>query len=536
MNRSFSRGAWVLLSCLVLLAFFFRMDRISAVGLAEDEAGKWKAIEEYSQGHFLADTDHPMLVKMLALASIRLGHAWNRTVPSLVASDEALLRVPNVILGALTTIVVFLMGRDFCSPRVGWLAALLWATGVTAIAIGRILKEDTALTFFTFLAFWLFYRGKQVSDAAGSRPFYLWSGICFGLALASKYFIHFVGLNFFVYYIAGPDFHAKPDKVIGAGRCGLDAHPMSSSAKRGFLACFLVAFLLANPIFLSLANWQAIVAYVGEKTLIHHGYNLDGAILLNNISLTPFGLPWYFYFYLLIVKTPIPALVATLLGAYVLFRLPQSQTKIFFRVMFLFWFLPFSLAGAKWFRYLLVLMPLIYLVAAIGLDSLWRWIEQRRVAVVRTLAGAAVVGLFVTWPALNAWQWAPYHSLFVNGLGGGRESIAKHFPHDELYDLGVREAVGEICRWAPAGSVIAGDNPTAVGYYVARFGRPDISVTQLSDPNYVPTPDRSHFLLVQEGRRYFETDSLFDFLARRWSPWEKITQGGVTAVKVYRYP
>ena len=89
-----------------------------------------KAIQEYSQGRFLADSDHPLLVKMLALASNGPGHAWNRAVgralPFLVASDEALLRLPNVILGSLTTIVVFLMGRDFCNARVGWLAAGRW--------------------------------------------------------------------------------------------------------------------------------------------------------------------------------------------------------------------------------------------------------------------------------------------------------------------------------------------------------------------------------------------------------------------------
>jgi len=64
---------------LTLLAFVVRIDRIGFNSLSEDESAKWLAVQEYRQGHFAGvNSEHPMMPKMLAWASLAVGERWNR--------------------------------------------------------------------------------------------------------------------------------------------------------------------------------------------------------------------------------------------------------------------------------------------------------------------------------------------------------------------------------------------------------------------------------------------------------------------------
>jgi hypothetical protein len=45
--------------------------------------------------------------------------------------------------------------------------------------------------------------------------------------------------------------------------------------------------------------------------------------------------------------------------------------------MFFFWIVPYSLAGAKWLRYTLSLMPFVYMFSAIGVMELIRFVSPR---------------------------------------------------------------------------------------------------------------------------------------------------------------
>ena len=68
MNSSAAGRAEILLLLLpTLLAFGARLYRVGSVSLAEDEAGKWRAIQQYRQGHFAGvNSEHPMWMKLLA--------------------------------------------------------------------------------------------------------------------------------------------------------------------------------------------------------------------------------------------------------------------------------------------------------------------------------------------------------------------------------------------------------------------------------------------------------------------------------------
>ena len=64
---------------LTVLAFSVRVYRVDFNSLSEDEVAKWAAIQEYRHGHFAGvNSEHPMLPKMLAWASLAAGERWGR--------------------------------------------------------------------------------------------------------------------------------------------------------------------------------------------------------------------------------------------------------------------------------------------------------------------------------------------------------------------------------------------------------------------------------------------------------------------------
>lgn len=516
------RAEIIFLIVLTLAAFGVRLYRVGSISLADDEAAKWQAIREYREGHFVGvNSEHPMLMKLLAWGSLELGERWNRWAGErrwMRAREEALLRLPNLFLGALTSIVVYLLGREMIGTVGAGAAAFFWAFTPMPVALNRILKEDTLLTFFTLLACYLFWRGKKTPDDVGAKRLFTWSGICFGLSFASKYVFQFPGLTVVVWH--------------AAGQAGLDRRPFYKLFAGRFWLAMALAFVLANPTILSPANDLSILHYMGGAANIPHGYNLNGHLYMNKFGSTPFGLPWYFYLWVLGVKTPLPVLAAIVAGVLLLLVRNKSLAAIFLRVMFFFPFLAFSLTGAKWIRYLLPLLPFLFLTAGYAVEELYQRMKRIRPIPARGLALVLAVLVLVVWPAVEVMAWNPYCPLYLNQLGGGRRGAAKFFPQDELYDLGLREAMEYVCQVAPRDSTVAVSNPVAVSYYLQRFGRTDIHVGELFNLNYVTRP--GDYVLVQESRRYFETQDLFYFLERRSPPLKGIVIDDVLTVRIYR--
>ncbi len=524
MNSSAAgRAEILLLLLLTLIAFGARLYRVGSVSLAEDEAGKWLAIQQYRHGHFVGvNSEHPMMMKLLAWASLGLGQRWNQWADDhrwLRAREEAILRLPNLIFGAGTTIVIYLLGKEMLGAIGASTAAFFWAFTPLPIALNRILKEDALATFFTYLAIYFFWRGKKTTDDAPARRLFTWSGISFGLAVASKYYLHFIGLNFLIWHIAG--------------RAGLDHRPFLEPFGKRFWLAMGLAFVLLNPVILWPTQTVDMYRYLTEKTLQHHGYNFNGHLYMNRVSLTPFGVPWYFYTWAIGVKTPLPVLVAMVAGLVLVLGERRSVSSIFLRVMLFFCFVPFSLLGAKWIRYLLQMLPFLFLLSGYAVEKLYKWLTRLDSVAGRRLGLVFTTLALLAWPAAETLAWAPYYPLYLNQLGGGRANVAKFFPHDELYDLGVREAVEYICRAAPRGAVLAVSNPMAVGYYLEKCGRIDIQVLALFDPKYVM--HRGDFLLIQESRRYFETEDLLRQVQRHSLPLTEVAVAGVVTARIYRF-
>jgi hypothetical protein len=296
-------------------------------------------------------------------------------------------------------------------------------------------------------------------------------------------------------------------------------------------------FLLANPAILLPQTWAYMDAYTSGQLLSHTGYLMGDQLYKNTMSATPFGgTPFYFYGLFLLIKVPLPVIVAFIAGLIVCARRPRHPGHGFLLLMFLLWIVPYSLIGAKWLRYTLAMMPFVYMIAAVGVVALVRWLLTlfKSVNSERALrvAGVCALLVFVAWPAWTAYAARPHYAAYTNVLGGGR--VGYYFPHDEFYDDGLREAIEFVCKTAPPGATIVHETPGVVGYYLEKFGRTDLQSRVLSDPAFkLDDVSGPAYIILQRGRTYFENQEKMKAVQERF---KKVYEGlvrDIPAVEVY---
>ncbi|HSO73959.1 MAG TPA: glycosyltransferase family 39 protein [Blastocatellia bacterium] len=520
---------------LVAVGLSARVIRLDEASLAEDEANKIFAIRAYHQGDFTANAEHPMVMKLLCYASIAAVSAWNHLPGNSVginASEETALRLPSAIFGALTVIPLLLLTSSLLGFRIGFIAATLWALGLNAIWFNRIVKEDTFLVFFMLLGFYLYNRAKGLPaiDVKGQERLYALAGAAFGLMLASKYFPHYVGLNALLYTLIGYD--------------SRNNRPLTRRMWAGYFGGLVLAFAIFNHALFLPQTWRFLWTFVNEERLTHHGYLLMNTLFINDAAQTPGGNAWYFYLLFLWVKLPLPLLAAFIVGLIEIFRRRgdylQSRGYLFLRMMLVLWLVPMSILGAKFLRYSLALMPLVYITAAVGMVTLWRVLSSALGRLnaqwdyLPRIAGVATALVFVAAPALTTADVmsSSHPGLWVNTFGGGR--IGFFFPHDEYYDLGARESIRYIAENAAPGARLASEIPGVVQYYLERYQRPDIRSEVLSRSRFDVTEGLPDFVLLQRGRIYFENREIFHFIETNYPVVQSSIYSGAPASQVFR--
>jgi hypothetical protein len=83
------RYAVVVLVVLAAVGFGLRVWGISNLGLAEDEINKLEAVRAYDRGDFTENAEHPMLMKVLIYASVRVADKWNARAGSVRGAKGA---------------------------------------------------------------------------------------------------------------------------------------------------------------------------------------------------------------------------------------------------------------------------------------------------------------------------------------------------------------------------------------------------------------------------------------------------------------
>jgi dolichyl-phosphate-mannose-protein mannosyltransferase len=506
------------LAIVTSLAFGYRAVSLSTYGLSDDEVNKVRAIEQYRHGHFGANAEHPMLMKLAMWGSVELTGVWNRVAPTgQTVAIESAIRLPNVLAGTLTTLVLFGLAELLFGTGVAIVASLLWALDVNAIAINRIGKEDTFLLFFFLLAMWCYERAKRqgATDPIGAQRWYGRSGASFGLMLASKYMPHYLGIYALFNAIAGRDPGAsRPDKIR-------------------YYGVMLATFVAANVAVLMPETWQYCAQYVRGANLVHHGYLYAGHLYVTNIPISPLGVPVTFYLRLLATKVPLAVLGATAAGLIELVRRRHERGFVLLRVWLVFVLIPYSLMAAKFIRYALPLFVAIDLVAAVGLVAGIGWLLRKgwlsRVTRVTVSLLAVVVSIMTL--AFGLQSASPFYSVFRNAVGERIAVAGETFP-EEAYDYGVREAVAAIAETAEPSASIVSDAPAVVAYYLNAAGRTDLHVRSLSGQG-IPSGQPS-WVIVQDDHATFENLDVVEQLRRQSVPWREFRAGDALTAQVFR--
>lgn len=531
--QTLSRAVVVVALVLIVAAGFgFRVSGLGAEGLSEDELNKLRAVSEYrTKGLTSTNGEHPFLMKALMTASIVASERWNAAVasesrPTLRMSEETALRLPATLVGALSSLLIFLVVSELFGTATGLIAAALWAFDPSGIGFNRIAKEDSFLLFFFLLAnvFWL--RGQRVAERGDAHPerYYWATAACFGAMLASKYMPHLLAISAAYYYV----FQGIPATRWRMG-------------KRKWLIFFAVmgvAFLVCNPTILLPGTWREMRIFAGEQRIGHDGYEFMGQLYPNRMTLWLKGSPWYFYYAFMAFKLPLTVVAAFIAGLPLLLwkRLGDGRYFVFFWLFF--WFFPFPLLGGKFTRYFTMALPVVLITAAIAINAAGRWLAHAsgRIAANENWRGSVQVGVALLFIASSAYASAsalPHYRLYTNTLGGGQARAGSYFPHDEFYDASMSETARRIAALARPGARVATEAPELLTHYAARAGRTDLISISLSDRAALQGLTAGDIIVVQRGRRYFSNDAFITKLEATSRPVADLWLGGVPSTRIY---
>ncbi|HEV2837460.1 MAG TPA: glycosyltransferase family 39 protein [Pyrinomonadaceae bacterium] len=515
---------------LIVAGFGFRVTGLSAEGLSEDELNKLNAVADYrAHGLSGANGEHPMLMKALQTASIIAAEKWNSLVasrPSDQIAPETALRLPGAIAGALTALLIYLIAAELFGAEVALIAAALWAFNPTAIAFGRIAKEDTFLLFFFLLAnvFWL--RGQRVAESTDQNPnkYYWATAACYGAMVASKYVPHLFAISICYYWM----FQQLPETRWRLGKKRL---LMS-------FAIMVLVFLVLSPTILLPETWRQMGLFAGGKRISHDGYEFMNQLYTQRFSDWLNGIPVSFYFVFTAVKLPVLTVLAFLAGLPLLFRKKLGDGRYFILFWLYLWLVAFAFPGGKFTRYYTTVLPAVLITCALGIQFTGRWLANR-IASLDVLAGlkhyipATLAVVVIISSVVNSIQASPHFRLYTNWFGGGTQWAGYYFPHDEFYDASMRDVIVDIVRRARPGARVASESPTLAAYYAQREQRADLVCVSLSDPEALKQLTTGDFVIIARGRRYFSNDALINALRDHSSPISEFTLGPIPSAKLY---
>ncbi|HET6863566.1 MAG TPA: glycosyltransferase family 39 protein [Pyrinomonadaceae bacterium] len=519
------------LAALIIAGFGFRITGLGAEGLGEDELNKLNAVADYrAHGLTGANGEHPMLMKALQAASIILIEKWNESsfvanTPADQISPETALRLPGVIAGAFTSLLIYLITAELFGAEVALIAAALWAFDPTAIGFNRVAKEDTFLLFFFLLAnvFWL--RGQRIAESTNQSPnrYYWLSAASFGAMVASKYVPHLFGISMAYYWM----FQNLPETKWRLGKVRL----LTMFAIMGLV------FLILSPTILLPETWRQMGLFAGSKRVSHDGYEFMGQLYTQGFSDWLRGIPVYFYLVFTWVKLPVLTVAGFLIGLPLLFRRKLGDGRYFILFWMFLWFISFGFSGGKFTRYYTTVLPAVLITSALGIQYAGRWLSQRfsgswSNSVAQYLPATLAV-LVITCSVVSSAQVSPHYRLFTNVLGGGMNSAGYYFPHDEFYDASMRDTIAEIAKRANPGAKVASESALVASYYAQRVSRPDLVALSLSDVENLKKLGPGDFIIVARGRRYFSNDALISSLSKLKKPELEMFLGSVHSADVY---
>lgn len=516
---------FVALVVLTVAGFAFRVMGLSAEGLSEDELNKLSAVADYrAHGLTGANGEHPMLMKAFQAASVILAEKWNYSSFGAAhqIAPEAALRLPGTIVGALSTMLIFLIVAELFGVEVALIASALWAFDPTGIGFSRIAKEDSFLLFFFLLAnvFWL--RGQRVAESTDQNPnkYYWATAAAYGAMVASKYLPHLLTISICYYWM----FQNLPETRWRLGKKRLLV----------FFAIMGIVFLVLSPTVLLPETWKQMGLFAGGKRISHDGYEFMGHLYPQRIADWLHGVPVYFYLVFTAVKLPLLTVLGFVIGLPLLFRRRLGDGRYFILFWLMLWAVAFCFSGGKFTRYYTTVLPAVLITSALGIQWAGRWLGNLLASsALKHYVPATLAVVVIAASVITSIQAAPHFRLFTNSIGGGTAWGGYYFPHDEFYDASMRDVIVEIARRARPGARVISESPSLAAYYAERAQRADLICISMSDVEALQQFAPGDFVIVARGRRYFSNDHLLSALRDHATPIGELRLGAVPSAKIY---
>ncbi len=259
-------------------------------------------------------------------------------------------RLGSIIFDIGTIIITYYLGKLIFGKTPALLAAAFTSVNVLHIKESHLVNVDTPLTFFIMLSIFCIYQVYNID----SKKWYLLSGLCIGLASATKY----TGAILIPFLLIVHMMKTKP--ITQSVRSLIRVNILSAIGLSG------IVFILLNPyIILSFKEFYERFSFLSYN-VISYGHlgvvsseSSIGFYLLHSIPLH-LGLP------LMIV------VVASII--FMLFR-KQKHQSILLIIPFLY-LIVISLWEYRADRYLLPLFPIFMLIGSFGLVSFYEWLRK----------------------------------------------------------------------------------------------------------------------------------------------------------------
>ncbi len=388
---------WVPLLLVVAIAAALRFWALGSIppGLYHDEAfnglDALGVLEGERPVFFEANNGRePLFIYLVALSVALLGRS------------PGAIRIVAALLGTLTIPATYLLTKAMFNRRIGLLAAAITGLTLWHVNLSRIGFRAVAMPLLVALALWQLWLGLK----DGNRRHFLAGGLLYGLTfytyLAARFTI--VALAAFGLYL-----------VVGSWRPALSVASLTAEGlencpelsrrvgkwRRGALTFVLAALVVLTPLIAYVAThgdaflgrvgqvsifnltinegdfWGTLLRHVGNTLLMFT--NQGDFIPRHNVPLRPVFDPLLSAFFLL-------GLILCLK------RFRQGAEHAFVLIWLAVMLLPTILAeGAPHFLRSVGILPVAFVVPAIGLDSLWHFLEKRTNTLVAV--GAVALGL-----------------------------------------------------------------------------------------------------------------------------------------------
>jgi 4-amino-4-deoxy-L-arabinose transferase-like glycosyltransferase len=324
----------------------------------------------------------PLFIYLVALSVAALGRS------------PGAIRIVAALLGTLTIPATYLMAKVLFDRRIGLLAAAITGLTLWHVNLSRIGFRAVAMPLLVALTLWQLWLGLK----NGNRRHFLAGGLLYGLTfytyLAARFtIVALVAFGLYLILVGSwkPALSLAEGLEVGGWTLGVGSWRLEVGGWiRSALIFVLAALVVLAPLTAYVAtHWDAFLGRVGQVsifnpaisggdfwgTLLRHTgktllmfTNRGDFIPRHNVPLRPVFDPVLSAFFLL-------GLILCLK------RFRQRAEHAFVVIWLAVMLLPTILAeGAPHFLRSVGILPVAFVVPAVGLDSLWRFLENKSTA------------------------------------------------------------------------------------------------------------------------------------------------------------